>query len=270
MASSWYYAVRVGRAPGIYTSWDSCKKQVQNYKGAVYKKFPTFEEAQVFLGTDILTASESRHGLWYVVKDGPAKGIYSNYKDCQRATNTVNIKYPAFKTKEEAEAYYYGTDYWQSLIEDDLENGYLVVFTDGSFKNNVFGWGVVILDSDGKVQKRLSGHSSDEAYISSRNISGEVFGAIAAIEWALKNNHKKLSIYHDYQGIAYWIDGTWNRNMPISIMYRQIHDTYYKGKVTLKFTHVPAHSNVKYNEMADQIAKSAIPNTSDSNKEGAE
>ena len=28
-----YYAVKNGRKPGIYSSWDECKKQVEKFKG---------------------------------------------------------------------------------------------------------------------------------------------------------------------------------------------------------------------------------------------
>ena len=45
-----YYAVRVGRdGPGIYTTWDECRRQVHGVARAVYKSFPTQEEAEAFL-----------------------------------------------------------------------------------------------------------------------------------------------------------------------------------------------------------------------------
>ncbi len=44
-----YYAVRVGRKLGIYTSWEDCKKQVVGYSGASYKSFSTLEEAENYL-----------------------------------------------------------------------------------------------------------------------------------------------------------------------------------------------------------------------------
>jgi len=44
-----YYAVKKGRNPGIYTSWDSCLKEVKGYSGAIYKSFKTKEEAQIYL-----------------------------------------------------------------------------------------------------------------------------------------------------------------------------------------------------------------------------
>ena len=44
-----YYAVKKGRNPGIYTSWDLCLKEVKGYKGAVYKSFKKKEDAEDFL-----------------------------------------------------------------------------------------------------------------------------------------------------------------------------------------------------------------------------
>lgn len=44
-----YYAVAVGRKPGIYTDWATCKTQVIGYHGAKYKSFMTKEEAEEFI-----------------------------------------------------------------------------------------------------------------------------------------------------------------------------------------------------------------------------
>ena len=44
-----YYAVKAGRNPGIYNSWDECEKEVREFKGAIYKKFRSIEEAQDFI-----------------------------------------------------------------------------------------------------------------------------------------------------------------------------------------------------------------------------
>ena len=55
-----FYAVRVGRVPGIYTTWDSCASEVKGYPGAVYKSFKTQEEAQSFMGDEV---SEPKQGV---------------------------------------------------------------------------------------------------------------------------------------------------------------------------------------------------------------
>lgn len=47
-----YYAVKEGRTPGIYKTWDECREQVEGYSGAEYKKFNTEAEAKAFIGLD--------------------------------------------------------------------------------------------------------------------------------------------------------------------------------------------------------------------------
>jgi ribonuclease HI len=44
-----YYAVRRGRKPGIYMTWEECKEQVHRYQGAIYKSFNNMKDAQTFL-----------------------------------------------------------------------------------------------------------------------------------------------------------------------------------------------------------------------------
>ncbi|XP_049829957.1 ribonuclease H1-like [Schistocerca gregaria] len=44
-----YYAVAKGRYPGVYSSWSDCKKQVDQFPGAKYRKFSTEVEARNFV-----------------------------------------------------------------------------------------------------------------------------------------------------------------------------------------------------------------------------
>ncbi len=41
-----YFVVWEGKTPGIYSSWEACKEQIHGYNGAIYKGFPTHEEAK--------------------------------------------------------------------------------------------------------------------------------------------------------------------------------------------------------------------------------
>jgi len=57
---SFFYAVKNGLQPGIYTNWADCKKQVDGFTSAKYKKFPTRAEALEFIsGKSIDTAKTS-------------------------------------------------------------------------------------------------------------------------------------------------------------------------------------------------------------------
>lgn len=44
-----YYAVRIGKTPGIYRTWEECKDMVDGYSGAQYKSFPSMEQAREYL-----------------------------------------------------------------------------------------------------------------------------------------------------------------------------------------------------------------------------
>ncbi|KAK7198024.1 ribonuclease H1 [Novymonas esmeraldas] len=46
-----YYAVAVGRARGIVSTWAQCTQQVTGYPGSVYKGFNTLAEARAFLAS---------------------------------------------------------------------------------------------------------------------------------------------------------------------------------------------------------------------------
>ncbi|KAE9409294.1 ribonuclease H-like protein [Gymnopus androsaceus JB14] len=44
-----FYAVRVGRVPGIYGTWDECSIQVKGFPGAKFQKFLSKAEAEAFV-----------------------------------------------------------------------------------------------------------------------------------------------------------------------------------------------------------------------------
>lgn len=52
-----YYAVRVGKAPGIYFTWDDCKAMVDGYPGAKYKSFTSLSEAELFVKGEVSDAN---------------------------------------------------------------------------------------------------------------------------------------------------------------------------------------------------------------------
>lgn len=78
-----FYAVRVGRQPGIYESWDETHAQVNGYSGAVYKKFKTREEANLFIdGTAVLK-----------VPDGPLDVVYTDGCCLNNGTSNARAGY---------------------------------------------------------------------------------------------------------------------------------------------------------------------------------
>lgn len=50
---STYYAVKRGRQPGIYSTWEECKQNTIGFSKAVFKKFKCPELAQAFMEEDL-------------------------------------------------------------------------------------------------------------------------------------------------------------------------------------------------------------------------
>ncbi|WP_029904661.1 viroplasmin family protein [Prevotella sp. 10(H)] len=46
MAKKNFYVVWNGVTPGVYSDWSKAKAQIEGYEGAIYKSFPTKEEAE--------------------------------------------------------------------------------------------------------------------------------------------------------------------------------------------------------------------------------
>ena len=45
-----FYAVKKGKATGIFHTWEECKAQTAGYPGAIYKSFPTAAQAAEYMG----------------------------------------------------------------------------------------------------------------------------------------------------------------------------------------------------------------------------
>ena len=69
MASK-YYAVKKGKKPGVYRTWDGCKAQTDGFSGAIFKSFKTQEEAEAFIGNKKEDTIEDKKPQVYAFVDG--------------------------------------------------------------------------------------------------------------------------------------------------------------------------------------------------------
>jgi len=74
-----YYAVRVGKTPGIYLTWDDCKAMVDGYPGAKYKSFSNIAEAEAFLRGETLLQIEENNSNAYAFVDGSFNEVSHTY-----------------------------------------------------------------------------------------------------------------------------------------------------------------------------------------------
>jgi ribonuclease HI len=223
MAKKKYYAVKSGRKTGIFKTWDECRAQIDGYGGAEYKGFVTEDEAAGYLGIRLKDfSSRIYEGESPIGAKPENNGGRGSQKD--------------------------------SPVPNYLE---LFAYVDGSFnaKNTVYGYGVVLVFHDGRTET-MNGRQDSGAEVSMRNVAGELKGAMIAMQYAVNNKYKKLTVFHDYEGIAKWAKNEWKANLDATKAYREFCRKV-SGVINLEFVKVAAHTGDKYNEMADSLAKEA-------------
>lgn len=188
-----YYAVKVGKKPGIYHTWEECKEQVNGVNGAIYKSFTSLSEAENFLNDQ-----EEE-----IILDMPTCYIDGSYD-------------------AKSEAYSFG--------------------------------GVLLLETEKITFKKA--FAKDE-YSQYRNVAGEIKGAAYIMNYAIKRGLKKLRICYDYMGIEKWYTGSWKANSKIALEYLNFADAI-RGKLEVEFVKIKSHTNNKYNDLADSLAKEAL------------
>lgn len=216
MAKKNFYAVRVGRTPGIYKTWPECQANTSGFPGAVFKGFETLEEAQTFMGSAQVPSQPG--------------------KTTSKATSP------------KAEATY-------SL--DKLPEVY--AFTDGSYNiaTKVYGYGGFLHYSETEEDIEIRGNDNDPEEAASRNVSGEVHGAVAAMKKAVELGLTEMTLFYDYEGVEKWPTGLWKANKKISKFYVAEYNQL-KDKLKVNFVHVKAHTGIPGNEAADRMAKAEV------------
>lgn len=112
-----FYAVRAGRIPGVYTTWAECQNMINGFQGAVYKAFPSREEAILFAAGKNPNPG-STPDRFYAVAVGNRPGIYTEWTEAQAAYTGVKApKYKKFDTKEAAE------EWMQTFVQANFSIG---------------------------------------------------------------------------------------------------------------------------------------------------
>ena len=135
------------------------------------------------------------------------------------------------------------------------DNRSITAYVDGSFNvgTGVYSFGCVFLPEDGSVRV-MCGSGNDPENAKQRNVTGEMLGAMNAVLCAMKSGYKVIDIYYDYQGIECWVTGAWKSKNDLTRSYAMSMKGW-MSKIDIRFHKVEAHTGVKYNEIADEMAK---------------
>lgn len=200
---------------------------------------------------------------YYAVKQGRVTGIYQSWNECKKQIDKFSgAIYKSFLTLEEAEQYM-GVGKAVSVLEkvttkqEKTEESEMIAYVDGSYNKTTkeYSYGMVILYQGEEL--KFAEKVNEPSLATMRNVAGEIKGAEAAMRYAIEQRCSSIIIYHDYEGIARWCLGEWKTNKEGTKAYKAYYDSI-KEKLHVTFQKVKGHSGDKYNEMADQLAKSAI------------
>lgn len=273
------YAVRVGRKPGIYHTWDEAKAQVDGFKGPVFKGFTSMAEAEAFMKgdsvssgaaksatvkNDIVTAADAFQNLQKVtVEDGGKYNILDSQIKDQCIDKVAHIT-KAFKTafaspvsiddisaNEDVRTLMarYGCDF------DSLTSECNIAFVDGggdkvgaNFESTRILFGVVFYNAE---ESKLSlykyalerGTDFDWLFRAS-NVAGEELAALFAMYIASRLGLKQIHIYQDNNLPAKYFSGAFKKIHKMDDYMLQIFINaslqYLKQGMEINFLYVPS------------------------------
>lgn len=225
-----YYVVHQGHHPGIYETWEECRRQVEGFEGAQFKKFDNMFEAEKFL------------------KNGFGRTIVSKSKVVKQAQEEKNDRI------------------YQEMIDSDKPKIY--IYTDGSLirqgKNIKCGYGFYIPSKNIRVAKPYYG----DKITNNRAEMTAILESIENISEEEKNV-TKLVIFTDSQYCIYLFHGTgeryernhWrndrNELVPNIELIQQL--LLYKRSYDIVLCKIEAHTNLQDehsigNSIADRLA----------------
>jgi ribonuclease HI len=231
-----FYAIAKGEKTGIFNTWAECKTYTDGYKGPIFKKFSTKEEAERFI---------------------------LEKKDAVKNTNGSSAFDMLMKTKPK------GRDEIIEVEDSVFEPDYYV-YTDGSCSNNgkenaLAGIGIYFGENDIRnVSQRIFGKQSNNTaelgailhlydIIEKDILSGKKLGIVTDSEYAIRC----LTTY----GRKCAQEG-WKKDIPNKELVKKLYELY-KDKFNVVFIHIMAHTgkmNIHSmgNDGADKLANKAI------------
>jgi ribonuclease HI len=276
-----FYAIAKGKEVGIFHTWAECKMHTDGFKGAVFKKFPTKEEAEKFIVENTKP------------KEAPSPSINSDAMFCitdewltnnkterggytKKQINLLGIEWPPSlgwkdmligKNIDIATAKAFETKICDKPIAPSPDPDYYV-YTDGACSNNgstdaVSGIGIYFGESDTRnVSERIEGKQTNNtaelgafhrlySIIKEDIMLGKYICIVSDSEYAIRC----VTTY----GQRCHAEG-WRKDMPNKELVKETYNLYKDSKVT--FLHIKAHTGKQDihsigNDKADELANKA-------------
>ncbi|XP_070705530.1 ribonuclease H1 [Pempheris klunzingeri] len=259
-----FYAVKKGFKPGVYTSWDECKTQVEKFPAASFKKFASEKDAWAFFRgaepsavPEVKTAAQIvESAVNLLPKRGPEPleyiplGKKRSHSNEEAESHPKRVKQSESSSSESTDGFTYMGDA-------------VVVYTDGCCTANgrkgaragigVY-WG---RHHPLNVADRLQGRQTNQR--------AEIQAACKALEQAKENNIKKLVLYTDSKftinGVTSWVKNWklngWRLKSGGQIINKEdfVKLDRLNAQVEVIWMHIPGHAGYTGNEEADRLSR---------------
>jgi len=267
----YYYAVHVGRKQGVFSTWNECEQQVKAFSGSKYKKFTSFEEAECFVLHGFYDENRLKRKLnnslepCYIKKQ---KTVSSDecQPNCQHMQSLCSNGKPSVSNSKHLK--------FKPVLNPDevigaasvADGEQVVVYTDGACSKNGkkgcrAGYGVWWGDNHCmNLSCKLEGVQTNQR--------AEIAAVNAAIKQAQKAGIPAITVRTDSMFVincmTKWLH-KWKKNKWIKADGNPVvHKAEFQEmiqnmkNVSVTFEHVPAHTGVHGNEMADRLAIAGI------------
>lgn len=257
----YYYAVHIGKCPGVYNTWDECKDFVKNYPNSKYRKFKNKQEAEIFVQFGSIPKKTQKQqnidSFFPEINDKKEPKLVSDL------VNSLIIKNKLNDTVDE-----------NNLKKNVITN--LIIYTDGSCINNgrsnaSGGIGVYFGKND---PKNISEKFTDQP----TNQRAELYAVIKALDIIFDHpeyNNKliNITIYTDSdytikcitKWIHSWLQNDWKTSNGDIVKNKKYIECLYKLTKQFKnvdFKHIRSHTGKLDihsigNQEADRLAVEA-------------
>lgn len=241
-----FYAVRKGRVPGIYGSWDEAKKQVDGVKGAEFRKFSNEADAHIYLN-----GGNVRGKYIYAVRND--NKIFYSWEECQKHVQGMKgAEFRKFKTEAEANSWLAGNDFTGDNATD-FDESLPTFYVDGAHRDGKISFGVVLIL--GGKETTYSGQTDGKM----NNISGELSAFAFALHVAKELDLREINVVYDYEGIRSWTEGEWSAGKAEPRAFKAFVDTFLlRYQVKIHYYKCKSHSGNALNNKVDRVAKQAL------------
>jgi ribonuclease HI len=140
-----------------------------------------------------------------------------------------------------------------------------IAYTDGSFGDNGEVHGGIVFWNGNAPVSQIHIKCTNPAFVSMRNVGGEVLAAWSAITSVAANVQKKneelmdtyqLDLIYDYKGVGEWLTGGWKTNKPATQWFvKSVRDILEQvPNLKINYIWVKGHADNAGNTYADRTA----------------